>query len=62
MDIAKVSRLKNKFSDRRFKRSNRKQPGKAVNFRDKIIEWAENSDPNEEPRSIIDKMLEEGII
>lgn len=62
VDIAKVSRLKNKFSDRRFKRSNRKQPGKAVNFRDKIIEWAENSDPNEEPRSIIDKMLEEGII
>lgn len=45
VDVSKVSKLKNKFSDRIFKRSNRKQLGKTVNFSDKIREWAENSDP-----------------
>lgn len=62
VDIAKVSRLKNKFADRRFKRPNRKQHGKVVYFIDKIKEWVENSDDNKEPKSVIDKMLEEGIL
>ena len=60
VDIAKVSRLNNKFSDRRFKRPNRKQHGKVVNFSDKIRKWAQDVD--EEPKSRIDKMLEEGIL
>ena len=62
VDISKVSGLKNKFSDRRFKRPNRKQHGKVVKFSDKIREWTKDSDANGEPKSIIDKMLEEGIL
>ena len=63
MDISKVSGLKNKFSDRRFRRPNRKSHGKIVKFSDKIKEWAlTDSDANERQKSIINKMLEDGII
>ena len=61
VDISKVFGLKNKFSDRRFKRPNRKQHVKIVKFSDKIREWAKDLDANEEQKSIIDKILEEGI-
>ena len=38
VDVSKVSKLKNKFSDRIFKRSNRriKKPGKTVYFSDMV--------------------------
>ena len=47
VDINKVSRLNNKFSDRRLKRPNQKQHGKVVSFIDKVREWTKNSDANE---------------
>jgi hypothetical protein len=63
VDISKVSGLKNKFSDRRFNRPNRKikKTGKVVYFSDKVKKWKEQ-DAADEAISIIDKMLEEGII
>ena len=60
VDVSKVSKLKNKFSDRRFKRSNQK-PGKTVYFRDMVKKWR-NQDTNDEEISIIEEMLREGII
>ena len=63
VDVSKVSKLKNKFSDRRFKRSNRriKKPGKTVYFSDMVEKWR-NQGTNDEEISIIDEMLREGII
>jgi len=63
VDVSKVSKLRNKFSDRRFKRSNRrmKKPGKTVHFSDMAEKWR-NQGTNDEGISIIDEMLREGII
>lgn len=63
VDVSKVSKLKNKFSDRIFKRSNRrrKKPGKTVYFSDIVEKWR-NQATNDEEVSIIDEMLREGII
>jgi len=63
VDVLKVSKLKNKFSDRIFKRSNRriKKPGKTVYFSDMVEKWR-NQGTNDEEVSIIDEMLREGII
>ena len=63
VDVSKVSKLKNKFSDRIFKRSNRrrKKSGKTVYFIDKVKNWG-NQGTNDEEGSIIDEMLREGII
>ena len=63
VDVSKVSKLKNRFSDRIFKRSNRrrKKPGKTVYFSDMVEKWR-NQGTNDEEVSIIDEMLREGII
>ena len=63
VDVSKVSKLKNRFSDRRFKRSNRriKKPGKTVYFSDMVKKWR-NQGTNDEEFSIIDEMIREGII
>lgn len=63
VDVAKVSKLKNKFSDRIFKRSNRrrKKPGKTVYFGDMVKKW-QNQGTNDEEISRIDQMLKDGII
>jgi len=55
VDVSKVSGLRNKFSDRRFRR---KKAGKTVYFSDKIKEWKKG----DEGISIIDEMIREGII
>lgn len=60
VDVAKVSGLKNRFSDRRFRR---RKTGKTVHFLDKVKEWNKSSEPDiDEGLSIIDEMLKEGII
>ena len=64
VDVSKVSRLKNKFSDKIFKRPNHKsrKPAKAVYFAD-MIEKSRNQGTNEEEiSSVIDEMLRDGII
>jgi hypothetical protein len=55
VDVSKVSGLKNKFSDRRFRR---KKAGKTVYFSDKIKQWKKE----DEGSSIIDEMIQDGII
>ena len=77
VDVSKVSKLKNRFSDRIVKRSKRKSnrrrknQGKMVNFRDMAKKWAQEEITDEimdeitdscESESIIDKMIREGII
>lgn len=61
VDVSKVSGLKNKFSDRIFRR---KKAGKTVYFGDKVREWDKliEQNPKDEAVSIIDEMLKEGII
>ena len=63
VDVSKVSGLKNKFSDRRFKRRNRKikKPGKTVYFSDMVKKWR-NQGTDDEAISTIDELLREGII
>ena len=63
LDVSKVSKLKNKFSDRRFKRSNSriKKPGKTVSFSEMVKKWR-NQGTNDQEMSIIDEMIREGII
>lgn len=63
VDVSKVSGLKNKFSDRLFKRRNRKikKPAKTVYFRDMVKIWRDETTADE-VISKIDKMLEEGIL
>lgn len=60
VDVSKVSGLKNKFSDRRFKRptSRLKKPGKTVYFSDMIKKWQKDQNTAGEATSRIDKMLE----
>lgn len=63
VDVSKVSGLKNKFSDIRFKRRNRKirKPGKTVYFSDMVKKWRDQ-ETDDETISRIDQMLKEGII
>lgn len=64
VDLSKVSKLKNRFSDRIFKRKNpigrNKKLGRTVYFSEKLKEWAADNISNSE--SGIDRMLDEGII
>lgn len=60
--IEKTIKLKNRFSDRRLKDYNRKKPGKTVHFSGKVMEWSEITETQKEPKNIIDKILEEGIL
>jgi len=65
VDVSKVSKLKNRFSDRIFKRSNRrrKKPGKTVYFSDMVKKWRqEQITDGYDSDSIIDKMIRDGII
>ncbi len=68
VDVSKVSKLKNRFSDRIFKRSNRrrKKPGKTVYFSDMVKKWRQEQQEEitdgYDAESIIDKMLRDGII
>ncbi len=62
VDISKVSKLKNKFSDRRFKRPTKKA-GKTVYFSDMVKKWRqEQSTDSCDAESIIDKIIRDGII
>lgn len=61
VDVATVSGLKNKFSDRRFKRGNRKLV-KPVYFSDMVKKWRGEDKSDDPAISIIDKMIEEDII
>ena len=58
-----MSYLKNRFSDRRFKRLTK---AKAIYFIDRLKEWVTNSDPTQdEPigtKSIIDEMIDQRFI
>lgn len=62
VDVSTVSKLRNKFSDRRFKRSNSrtKKPGKTVHFGEMLKKWRDQS-PSDEKINIIDEMLSEEI-
>ena len=63
VDVGRVAKLKNKFSDIRFRRPRKK--GKLVRFTDKIKEWyngATDLPVVDEPINTIDRLLEEGII
>lgn len=65
VDVSKVSKLKNRFSDRIFKRSNRKikKPGKTVYFSDMVKKWRqEQITDGYDSESSIDKMIRDGII
>jgi len=67
VDVSKVSKLKNKFSDRVFKRPNgkRKKTGKTVYFSQMIKKWTRDQNDKEiekEAISLIDKMIQEEII
>lgn len=65
LDVAKASKLKNKFSDIRLKRleKSKKKAGKTVYFLDKLREWAnEDLTDNDDEVTIIDlvdKMLKD---
>ena len=65
VDVSKVSKLKNRFSDRIFKRSNRrrKKPGKTVYLSDMVKKWRQEQITDGcDSESIIDKMIRDGII
>ena len=61
VDVSTVSGLKNKFSDRRFIRSKRKA-GKTVYFSDMVKRWSQEQDMEGDAGSVIDQMIEDGII
>uniref|UniRef100_UPI00300121BE hypothetical protein n=1 Tax=Cocconeiopsis kantsiensis TaxID=3082010 RepID=UPI00300121BE len=61
VDVAKVSGLKNRFSDRRFMRR-KKKAGKTVYFRDMVKKWNQQQDKDYDAGNIIDQMIDNGII
>lgn len=61
VDVAKVSGLKNRFSDRRFMRR-KKKAGKTVYFRDMVKKWNQQQDKDYGAGNIIDQMIDNGII
>lgn len=65
VDVSKVSKLKNRFSDRLLKRFNRrrKKPAKTVYFSEMVEKWRqEQITDGGDSESIIDKMIRDGII